>query len=175
VSQTPTLTIRQALPTDLEAVMAIEQASFRTPWARAAVCEELSRAHGSLYLAAEVEGRLVGYTGMWVFAGEAHIMNVAVEHASRRQGTGEALLLTLLARAVEMKADFAYLECRPSNASAIALYGKLGFRPYGRRPGYYADTGEDALLMARERLRRMDFEACWDEWERKHGLRPAAE
>jgi len=149
--------------------MVIEQASFRTPWARAAVAEELARTHGALYLAAEVEGRLVGYAGMWVFAGEAHIMNVAVEHASRRQGIGEALLLVLLERAVGMKADFAYLECRPSNRSAIALYGKLGFKPYGRRPHYYADTGEDALLMARERLRRMDFRAYWDAWGRRHG------
>ena len=175
MSQTPTLTIRQALPSDLEAIMAIEQASFRTPWARAAVCEELSRTHGSLYLAAEVEGRLVGYAGMWVFAGEAHIMNLAVEPALRRRGIGEALLLALLERAVGMKADFAYLECRPSNHSAIALYEKLGFRRYGSRPNYYADTGEDALLMARERIRRMSFEASWNEWERDHGPRPVAD
>ena len=155
--------------------MAIEEASFRAPWARAAMSEELGRTHGSLYLAAEVDGRLVGYAGMWVFAGEAHIMNVAVEHASRRRGIGGALLLTLLQRSVEMQADFAYLECRPTNQGAISLYGKLGFKPYGRRPSYYADTGEDALLMAREHVRRMDFEAYWDEWEGRHGPRPAAD
>jgi ribosomal-protein-alanine N-acetyltransferase len=170
VSQTtPTLTIRRALPTDLEAVMAIEEASFRTPWVRQAMIDELSRAHGGLFLVAESGGGLVGYAGVWVFAGEAHVMNIAVDPACRRRGIGEALLLALLARAVEMGARFAYLEVRPSNEQAIALYGKFGFEPYGRRPSYYADTGEDALLMARKLLRQIDFEAAWGDWEARNG------
>lgn len=175
MNQTPTLTIRQALPTDLDAIMAIEEASYRTPWSRAAMAEELGRAHGALYLAAETAGQLVAFAGMWCFAGEAHIMNVAVAHGSRRQGLGEALLLLLLQRGAEMGADFSYLECRPSNRAAIALYEKLGFHAYARRPSYYRDTGEDAWLMGREHLTQMDFEAYWRVWERKHGTRPTVE
>jgi ribosomal-protein-alanine N-acetyltransferase len=149
--------------------MAIEEASFPSPWARAAMSEELRREHGALYLAAEVAGKLVGYAGMWIFAGEAHIMNIAVDPPCRRQGIGEALLIALLQRAVALNAQMAYLECRPSNQRAIALYQKLGFQPYGRRPHYYRDTGEDALLLAREELRRMGFGGYWEEWQRRHG------
>jgi len=166
------LTIRRALLSDLDDVMAIEARSFRSPWARQAMHEELRRVHGCLYLAAEVDGRLVGYAGTWVFSGEAHIMNVAVDPPARRQGIAEALLLELLEQAVAMGARFAYLEVRPTNEQALALYGKLGFRPYGRRPSYYADTGEDALLMARDDLRRLDFAARWESWTQSHGDRP---
>jgi ribosomal-protein-alanine N-acetyltransferase len=148
--------------------MAIEEASFPSPWARAAMSEELRREHGALYLAAELAGELVGYAGMWVFAGEAHIMNIAVDAPHRRQGIGEALLIVLLQRSVALDARMAYLECRPSNRQAIALYQKLGFHPYGRRPNYYRDTNEDALLLARDDLERMDFAACWEEWERRY-------
>ena len=175
MNATPTLTIRPALASDLDEIMAIEEASFASPWCRTAMLDELAGKPGALYLAAEVEGELVGYAGMWCFAGEAHIMNIAVTGARQRQGIGRALLLTLLQRSIQMGADFAYLECRPTNRHAIALYRKLGFRPYGRRPNYYRDTGEDALLMRREHLGRMDFGACWDEWERRHGGRLVAD
>jgi len=149
--------------------MAIEEASFPSPWARQAMTEELSRSHGGFFLAAERLGRLVGYAGVWVFAGEAHVMNIAVDPTERRRGIGEALLLALLEEAVERGAKLAYLEVRPTNEQAIALYRKFGFLAYGRRPGYYADTNEDALLMARRLLVQFDFEAAWEVWERRNG------
>ncbi len=149
--------------------MAIEEASFASPWARQAMVEELGRRRGGFFLAAERLGQAIGYAGVWVFAGEAHIMNIAVDSAARRQGVGEALLLALLDRAVEQGARLAYLEVRPTNTSAIALYEKLGFLPYGSRPGYYADTGEHALLMARRLLRQFDFGAAWEAWRARHG------
>lgn len=172
MSQIQRVTIRRAQPDDLDAIMAIEEASFRTPWPRSAMAEELRCRPGVLYLAAEVDGQVVGYTGMWVFAGEAHIMNLAVDQGWRRRGIGEALLLALLERARRMDARLAYLECRPSNSAAIALYAKLGFHQYGRRAGYYADNGEDALLMHLDCLDDIDFGACWDGWERRFGPRP---
>ncbi|MBM3147617.1 MAG: tRNA (adenosine(37)-N6)-threonylcarbamoyltransferase complex transferase subunit TsaD [Actinobacteria bacterium] len=130
--------------------MAIEKASFPSPWAREAMIEELARTRDSVFLTVELGGRLLGYASAWVYAGEAHVMNVAVEPAFRRRGVAEALLQALLLRSAEMGARLAYLEVRPSNAPAIALYRKLGFEPYGRRPDYYADTGEDALLMVKK-------------------------
>jgi ribosomal-protein-alanine N-acetyltransferase len=149
--------------------MAIEESSFPTPWPRSSMVEELQRPRGALYLAAERDGVLVGYAGMWCFAGEAHIMNIAVDLECRRLGIGEALLLRLLERAVAMGATYAFLECRPSNRRALALYEKLGFRRYGRRPNYYRDTGEDALLLACEDLANGRLEGRWPEWERRHG------
>ena len=131
--------------------------------------DELGRRRGGFFLVAEVGGQLAGYAGVWVFAEEAHIMNIAVDPSCRRRGIGEALLLTLLARTVEMGARLAYLEVRPTNEQAIALYAKLGFHPYGRRPGYYADTGEDALLMAQRSLRQLDLAAQWRGWEERNG------
>jgi ribosomal-protein-alanine N-acetyltransferase len=174
VSQTtPTLTIRPAEPSDLDSIMAIEEASFASPWARQAMIEELGRTRGAVFLAAESEGRFLGYASAWVYAGEAHVMNIAVAPADRGRGTGEALLLTLLERALRLDARLAYLEVRPGNREAIALYTKLGFRPYGRRPRYYADSGEDALLMACKSLRQLDLPGRWEVWEQRHGARSA--
>jgi len=172
------LTIRPALPADLTDIMAIENASFPTPWKREAMEDELRGRKGTIYIVGELDGKLVGYAGMWCYAGEAHIMNIALAPEQRRRGFGEALLLDLLRRAVDEKADFAYLEVRPSNLAAIALYRKVGFRVVGFRPSYYQDTDEDATLMTFDRLWRRGPGALaehWQGWERRHGYRPVVE
>jgi [ribosomal protein S18]-alanine N-acetyltransferase len=171
------LTLRGATLDDLDDIMAIETVSFPTPWRREAMQDELRGRKEAHYIAAEVEGVLVGYAGMWCYAGEAHIMNVALAPDHRRRGYGEALMLDLLRRAVEQAADLAYLEVRPSNSAAIALYRKLGFRTVGYRPNYYRDTGEDAMLMTLDGLRRrwsVVGAELWAGWERRHGYRPEA-
>ena len=74
-------------------------------------------------------------------------MNIAVDPSQRRRGVGPELLERMIERAGP---DEEYtLEVRPSNAHAITLYERLGFRPAGRRPRYYRDNGEDALIMWR--------------------------
>ncbi len=133
---------------------------------------------GGCYLVAELDCRLVGYGGASCFAGEAHIMNVAVAPECRRCGIGEALMLELLRRSLELGAESAYLEYRPSNTAAAALYRKLGFRRVGRRPNYYRDTGEDAILMTLGDLAAKwsgSLSAYWDTWERRYGYRVAVE
>jgi ribosomal-protein-alanine N-acetyltransferase len=91
--------------------------------------------------------RLAGYLICARYADVWHIMNIAVDPAWRRRGIGAALMARLIDRA---GADAPYtLEVRPSNAAAIALYERLGFRSAGMRPRYYHDTGEDALIMWR--------------------------
>lgn len=175
MTETPTLTILRAAPSDLDSIMAIEQASFPTPWSRAVMASELSHP-GGCYLVARLDDHLVGYGGVSCFAGEAHIMNVAVVPERRQCGIGEALMLELLRRSLEFDAESAYLEYRPSNAAAAALYRKLGFRRVGRRPNYYRDTGEDAILMTLTDL-PAKWSAClsayWETWERRHGYRIA--
>jgi ribosomal-protein-alanine N-acetyltransferase len=169
------LLIRRATLSDLDPILTIEEASFPTPWSRAVLASELCSRQGC-YIVAEIIGQVVGYAGMSCFAGEAHIMNLAVDPDHRRCGIGEALLVELLGRAARSGGEMAYLEYRPSNAAAAVLYRKLGFRRAGRRPGYYRDTGEDAILMTLDDLAVRwsgNLSAYWRTWERRYGCRRA--
>jgi len=89
-----------------------------------------------------------GYIIYWVVAGEMHLLNLAVHPTHRRRGIARALLTAALEEARSQGADVVWLEVRPSNAAALALYQSFGFEEIGVRPGYYSDNGEDALLYA---------------------------
>ncbi len=141
----PSLTIRRATLDDLPAIMRIEVISFPTPWPREMFECDLVPSADRLYLVAEIDGELVGYTGMWLFASEAHIGTLAVDAPYRRRGIGEILMLTLLSQAARFGARYAVLEYRISNEPAARLYRKLGFQLVRIRPGYYTDTREDAV------------------------------
>jgi ribosomal-protein-alanine N-acetyltransferase len=142
----PPLTIRSLGYSDLPQVIAIERRSFTTPWSLAMFVLELSKPSGVCLAAArgrQLEGYLVcsRYDQAW------HLMNIAVDPALRRQGVAGALLEVMIARA---GAEAPYtLEVRTSNVPAIKLYERFGFRSVGTRPRYYADTGEDAIIMWR--------------------------
>ena len=137
---------------DLDAVQEIERRSFRTPWPAHAYRTELETNRLATYLVARVDGRVVGYGGMWVMVDEAHITTFAVDEEFRRQHVGERLLLALLDVAIARRAHEATLEVRLSNVPARRLYEKYGFRPVGLRPHYYSDDNEDALIMTTEPL-----------------------
>lgn len=150
----PDVRIEPMRAADLEAVLQIERASFRTPWARQAFLHELERNRvAGLWVArgerpGEAGGAaVVGYLCLWAVADEVHVTNLAVHPAWRGKGIGRFLLGTLLAHHRAQGARRAFLEVRPDNAEARRLYEGLGFREVGRRPGYYVDTGEDALLL----------------------------
>lgn len=93
-------------------------------------------------------GSLAGYLIASRYADVWHLMNVAVDPPVRRQGLGALLLEDLIARV--SPAEPITLEVRPSNGPAISLYKRYGFQAAGLRPGYYRDTGEDALIMWRQ-------------------------
>ena len=137
---------------DLDAVQDIERRSFRTPWPAHAYRTELETNRLATYLVARLNGRVVGYGGMWVMVDEAHITTFAVDPDHRRQRIGERLLLALLDVAMARHAHEATLEVRLSNLPARRLYEKYGFRPVGLRPRYYSDDNEDALIMTTEPL-----------------------
>src|SRR6187397_227137 len=142
-------------PTRLEHlphVHAIEQASFSAPWPANAYRSELTTNRLASYLVARIDGRIVGYGGMWLMVDEAHITTFAVHPAWRCQRIGERLLLAFLDLARDRHAREATLEVRLSNLAARRLYEKYGFRPVGLRPRYYSDNGEDALIMTTEPL-----------------------
>lgn len=136
---------------DLEAVAAIEARSFPTPWPVDGYRRELTaneRAHYYV-LTREAAGKrpVVGFAGHWMVAGEAHVSIIAVDPAWRGKSLGKLLLLNLLLVALEQGATLAMLEVRHRNRVAQGLYREYGFDVVGRRPGYYKDTGEDAVLM----------------------------
>jgi ribosomal-protein-alanine N-acetyltransferase len=152
---TNSVTIRSLGYSHLPQVIAIERRAFPTPWSLAMFVLELSKPSG-VCLAAFAPGgdedrgrsdRVVGYLICSRYADVWHLMNIAVDPAVRRRGIGTALLEQMLDRAGP---DAAYtLEVRPSNAVAIALYERFGFRAAGTRRRYYQDTGEDAVIMWR--------------------------
>ena len=146
-ARAPAPQIRPLAYSDLPEVMAIERQAFPTPWSLAMFVLEISKPTG-LCLAADSEGRLAGYTICARYDLDWHIMNVAVDPGRRREGIGSALLAELYHRADDAQARFT-LEVRRSNAAAIALYTRDGFRVAGMRRRYYQDNGEDALIMWR--------------------------
>lgn len=133
----------------LEQILAIEQEAFAEPWSREAYLEEAARpiAHLLALVDDAQPERLLAYAGFWQVLDEADVNNVAVAASCRGQGLGTLLLAGLLDWARLLGCRRVTLEVRPSNAAALALYAKMGFVPCGRRPGYYEDNGEDALLM----------------------------
>jgi ribosomal protein S18 acetylase RimI-like enzyme len=98
--------------------------------------------------ASDPEGAIVGMASARRMVDEVHVMRLVVAEGSRRRGTGRALLEGLIGWARTGGADAVLLEVRAGNGAALALYGRMGFAPEGRRPRYYPD-GEDALLLRR--------------------------
>jgi ribosomal-protein-alanine N-acetyltransferase len=138
--------IRRLTYADLPQVVAIERRAFTTPWSLAMFVLELSKPAG-VCLAAEAGGELVGYLICSRYDTIWHVMNVAVDPDRRRRGIATALIDALLDR-VGRDAPVT-LEVRRSNDGAIALYDGFGFRSAGVRRRYYADNGEDAVIMWR--------------------------
>ena len=138
--------IRRLIYADLPQVVSIERRAFTTPWSLAMFVLELSKPSG-ICLAAEVENELVGYLICSRYDTVWHVMNIAVDPDRRRRGIATALIGALLER-IGDDAQVT-LEVRRSNTGALALYERFGFRSAGVRPRYYADNGEDAVIMWR--------------------------
>jgi ribosomal-protein-alanine N-acetyltransferase len=133
--------------THLGDVAVLEQLCFpEEPWSEQAL-GVLCRDHGTGYVAVDEDGHALAYVGMTYAADEGSITNVATHPAARRKGLGRAVVGALLAKASELALAFVYLEVRPSNEAAIALYQSLGFETVGRRKNFYRHPTEDALLM----------------------------
>lgn len=142
------LLIRPMTLDDLDDVLAIERASFSNPWTEEMFQAELIENPCARFFVAAVAGALVGYVGGWLVLDELQVVSLAVRPDARRRGVATRLL----ARLFECGGDRlrrASLEVRRSNAAAIALYERFGFRPVGVRQEYYADPKEDAVVMER--------------------------
>ena len=120
------------------------------------------RCLGGLWTASELS--IVGLACLWAILEEAHITLLLVDLPYRGQGFGQMLLYALLRLARQRGLEWATLEVRLSNQTAIALYQKFGFERVGQRRGYYQDNGEDALILWRKGLQRPEFQACLNQW-----------
>jgi ribosomal-protein-alanine N-acetyltransferase len=139
--------IRRLTYADLPQVIAIERQAFPTPWSLAMFVLELSKPSG-ICLAADGPEGIRAYCICSRYDTVWHIMNVAVAPGHRREGLATQLLTALFQRVDEPDPRFT-LEVRMSNAGAIALYERHGFRAAGARRRYYQDNGEDAVIMWR--------------------------
>ncbi len=146
----PPAGLRPMTEDDLDAVLAIEQRAYPFPWTRGIFRDCLRAGYPAWVL--RRDGALVGYGVLSLAADEAHVLNVCTDPGEQGQGHGRRLLRTLLQLARARGTRRVFLEVRPSNAHAIALYHAEGFNEIGRRPRYYpaAHGREDAIVMAME-------------------------
>ena len=137
----------------IEAVMAIEDASFTNPWTREMYASEFeNRGVAFCYLARTMKGAVVGFCSFWRVVDELHINNLAVLPSHRRSGVASALLTHVLREGSSLGAVRATLEVRRSNEPARYLYERFGFAVAGVRRGYYTKPVEDAIVLWREGL-----------------------
>lgn len=136
----------------LDDIIEIEKLSFSIPWSRNAFLEELQNNRFAVYISAMANEKVVGYAGMWKIIDEGHITNIAVHPEYRRMGIGKKLLEELINISKKSGITRITLEVRKSNTVAQSLYIKYGFKPAGIRKEYYADNGEDAIIMWKENL-----------------------
>lgn len=135
---------------DLDAVVEVEAESFHRPTSREWYVNELARPDVCYIYVVRADGLPVaGFCAFWRIADQIHINNLAIRPALRGRGLGRLLLARVLEEGDAMAAPSATLEVRRSNAPALRLYERAGFRVTGVRPSYYTHPVEDALVLWR--------------------------
>ena len=130
-------------------VAQLEKECFHDPWSENSIASELKNPL-SLWLVAVDGQQVAGYVGSQSVMGEADMMNIAVSAQYRRMGIAQELVERLVKLLREKDVYSLTLEVRASNEPAKELYGKLGFSQVGRRPNYYRNPKEDALILRKE-------------------------
>jgi [ribosomal protein S18]-alanine N-acetyltransferase len=149
------LRIRRMELTDLEKVLEIDQLSFSLPWPKSTFRFELVENELSRCWVGELERlfkpvEVVSMAVVWMVVNDAHIATIAVHPAFRRLGIAKQMMAHIIQAAEDEKMDSVTLEVRVSNEAAQNLYAQFGFKVVGKRPRYYRDTNEDALIMTKE-------------------------
>ena len=143
------MTIERMQPHHVAKIAELETKCFPDPWSEKSIASELTN-NLSLWLVAMEGEKVTGYVGSQTVLGETDMMNIAVHPDYRRQGIAEALVISLVAQLREQESRCLTLEVRASNEPAKQLYRKLGFFPIGKRPNYYFNPREDALILRKE-------------------------
>ncbi len=145
--------IRPMVAGDIREVLTIASDAFLTPWTEQMFMKELRLSFSRNFVAVAGQGApgpVAGYITFWVIADEVQLHSMAVRRELRRKGVATRLFLAMLRDALEQGAETGTLEVRRSNEAARGFYEKFGWRVTARRPSYYSDTGEDALIMSAE-------------------------
>lgn len=150
--------IRRMTLDDISQVVEIDRVSFSLPWPERSFRFEVTDNPASRAWVAESNGKVVGMIVAWLIVDEAHIATVATHPDYRRQGVAQSLLIHAMQSIAREGATQAVLEVRESNLAAQEMYRKFGFEESGRRPRYYKDNDEDAILMSLENLNVEKFE-----------------
>ena len=147
--------LRRLTLADLGDIERIERSAYPTPWSRSMFAGELAKPSSISLGAVDAEGEfaLVGYLIISRYVDAWHVMNIAVDPPYRRRGVATTMMEELFRLTVDDGRRGYTLEVRVSNASAIALYERLGFHATGIRRGYYTDNREDALVMWKDPVR----------------------
>lgn len=140
------LIIRTMTKDDIDDVYKVEEDCFADPWSKEAIRQELKN-NLARYIVAEIDGKVVGYVGVWFVLDEGHITNVAVHSDYRGKKIGDKLIKELVGLCKENNMSAITLEVRVSNIVAQNLYKKYGFKIGGIRKEYYSDNKEDAMIM----------------------------
>jgi len=140
-------TIRRMTLEDVPSVIDLDQKSFSLPWPERSFRFELTANPASRCWVADVDGRVVGMIVVWLIIDEAHVATLATHPDFRRRGIAKKLLSHALRHLLDEGARSSFLEVRESNISAQEMYRKFGYEASGRRPRYYKDNDEDAILM----------------------------
>jgi ribosomal-protein-alanine N-acetyltransferase len=150
-STSPQLAVRRMREADLAAVAEVERVSFTSGWPPTAFERELLHNRMARYVVLEDASRGVhAFGGLWLQLDEVHVVTVAVRPEARRSGFGLVVVQALFDVAREEGMQAATLEVRVSNEAARKLYRQCGFYEVGERKRYYADNGEDAIIMTTE-------------------------
>lgn len=144
--------LRRMTAEDVPAVAELDRLSFSLPWPERSFRFEVTNNPNSRCWVAESDGRITGALVAWLLVDELHIATLATHPDFRRQGVAQALLTHVLKLAAQEGALSSFLEVRASNEAAQGLYRKFGYEEVGRRPRYYKDNNEDAILMTLEKL-----------------------
>jgi ribosomal-protein-alanine N-acetyltransferase len=131
----------------LRAVMGIEEECYPRPWSATLFLSELAQRSSRRYTVATIGPLVVGYCGLMLVQDEGHVTTLTVDPAWHRHGIGTLLLLDMARAAIGLGCRHLTLEVRASNSAAQVLYRRFGFAPAGVRRNYYAETGEDAIVM----------------------------
>ncbi len=143
-----TVTVRKMTVEDLPAVIEIDRMSFSLPWPEQTYRYEVTANPSARCLVAETDdNKIVAMIVSWMVVDELHIATFATHCDHRRHGIGSLLLAEALHDGRRLGMQHAFLEVRAGNEAAQAMYRKFGFEVTGRRPKYYRDNDEDAMLM----------------------------
>ena len=151
----------------LRSVLRIEAQVYPRPWSHSLFVSELALRSTRAYLVAKAGRDVVGYAGVMMSMTDGHVTTIAVDPAFHRLGIGTRLLLGIAREAVARDATALTLEVRLSNKAAQAMYKRFGFMAVGVRKGYYADTGEDALVMWAYEVDKPEYGRLLDALERR--------